>query len=157
MNVISKSDYLKSLDNTHNVELNKKLIASFPFLLPKNVWTGKISDEYDYSYTLLSDLLYGWAKAFGYEMLCEIREALIEANYLDQYFITQIKEKYGTLRWYDFGAPQKVHEIIDKYENKSSCVCSICGDIATHMTIGWITYLCSNCAKKNNIIVIPKD
>ena len=31
------------------------------------------------------------------------RQELVRAEYLDQYRITQIKEKYGTLCWYDFG------------------------------------------------------
>lgn len=30
---------------------NKKLVKKYPFLLPRNVWTGEVSEDYDYSYT----------------------------------------------------------------------------------------------------------
>lgn len=47
------------------VEENKALISEFPFLLPRNRWTGNIPDDYDYSYTELDDLPDGWRIAFG--------------------------------------------------------------------------------------------
>ena len=39
---------------------------------------------------------YGWAKAFGYEMLCEIRDELVRIGCLDTYRIMDIKEKIKT-------------------------------------------------------------
>lgn len=86
-----------------NKESNQKLIERFPFLIPRNRWTGKIPEDYDYSYTELDSMPDGWRKAFGEQMCEDIREELVRAEYLDQYRITQIKEKYGTLCWYDFG------------------------------------------------------
>ena len=85
-----------------NKESNQKLIERFPFLIPRNRWTGKIPEDYDYSYTELDSMPDGWRKAFGEQMCEDIREELVRAEYLDQYRITQIKEKYGTLCWYDF-------------------------------------------------------
>ena len=39
-----------------NKESNQKLIERFPFLMPRNRWTGEVPEDYDYSYTEL-DLL----------------------------------------------------------------------------------------------------
>ena len=48
-----------------NKESNQKLIERFPFLIPRNRWTGKIPEDYDYSYTELDSMPDGWRKAFG--------------------------------------------------------------------------------------------
>ena len=77
------------------VEENKALISEFPFLLPRNRWTGNIPDDYDYSYTELDDLPDGWRIAFGLQMCKELKEILVKGGGLDAYRITQIKEKYG--------------------------------------------------------------
>ena len=149
--MFTKEDYNKWLENTEDKELNKKMVEEFPFLLPRNRWTGEVSEYYDYSYNELWDLENGWAKAFGYELICELRDALIEANYLHDYRIVQIKEKYGTLRWYDFGAPDKVFNIITKYEKLSGEVCVHCGKPATHETYGWINYVCEKCLNERKL------
>lgn len=128
-----------------NKSRNKKLIKEFPFLLPRNRWTGKASDDYDYSYTELDEMPDGWRKAFGEQMCQEIKEALIKHNYLDKYRIMQIKEKYGSLRWYDNGAPKEVSRIISKYEDLSMCYCYRCGKPTKYMTEGWIEYFCEDC------------
>lgn len=153
---IGKRDYLLWLDNTEEPYLNKMMIETFPFLLPRNRWTGKVSEQFDYTYNEMSSMPYGWAKAFGYEMLCEIYRALVEANYLEEYRIMDIKEKYGMLRWYDGGAPKPVFETIIQYINKSAHVCQACGKPATHMTQGWIGYFCRKCGKKLGAVKIPK-
>lgn len=31
-----------------NKESNQKLIERFPFLIPRNRWTGKVPEDYDY-------------------------------------------------------------------------------------------------------------
>ena len=51
-----------------NIESNHKLIERFPFLIPRNRWTGKVPEDYDYSYTELDSMPDGWRKAFGEQM-----------------------------------------------------------------------------------------
>ena len=127
---------------------NKELCERYSFLIPRNRFTGKIPDDFDYSYTELDAMPDGWRKAFGERMCEEIRDALIEANCLDGYRVSQIKEKYGTLRWYDFGATQKVYDIISKYEYISGFICQHCGSpYAKEFNDGWISTICENCAK----------
>lgn len=59
----------------------------------------------------------------------------------------QIKEKYGTLRWYDAGATERVERVIAKYEYISQFVCVSCGDDATKVTTGWISPYCNKCVE----------
>lgn len=143
--------------NKSNIELNKLMIEEFPFLLPRNRWTGSVSNGYDYSYNELEAMPEGWLIVFGYEMICELREELLNLNLLNEYRIMQIKEKFGTLRWYDMGNTKKGFEIISKYCGQSAKVCQCCGEPATHMTDGWIGYYCEDCGKDLGAKPIPED
>ena len=128
---------------------NEELIARYPFLRPRNRWTGKLIEDADY--TELDDMPYGWRKAFGEQMCEELLEILQEANYVDKYMITQIKEKYGYLRWYDYGVPEKVwdkyRDWLHKYEELSARTCIRCGATATLISTGWISPYC-DCIKE---------
>ena len=129
---------------------NKELIDRYPFLIPRNVFTDKVvidleADEIEY--TLLDEMPKGWRIAFGEQMCEEIREVLIKYDYLNEYRIVQIKEKFGGLRWYDDGAPKEVFDIINKYEDISYTTCIQCGKPATLITKGWISPFCDDCAK----------
>ena len=125
---------------------NEQLLERYPFLIPRNVWTDKIIENTDW--TLLDDMPQGWRIAFGEQMCEEIREVLIKYDYLYKYRITQIKEKYGSLRWYDNGAPKEVHDIIMKYEKLSETTCILCGKPATLISRGWISPFC-DCIKQD--------
>ena len=96
-------------------------------------------------YTELDAMEPGWRKAFGIKMCKEIKKALKKHHYLHQYRITQIKEKYGELRWYDASAPDEVFNIIQKYTQKSRRICLICGKPAKYISKGWISPYCGNC------------
>lgn len=129
-----------------NKEYNKQLVEKYPFLLPRNRWTGKVPADYDYSYTELDAMPDGWRKAFGEPMCEEIKQELEEKGSLHQYRISQIKEKYGELCWYDFGCTTKIlREIIPKYEKLSTRTCIKCGKPATRITLGWISPYCDDC------------
>lgn len=81
-------------------------------------------------------------------MVNEINEALLRAGgkkLTKEYEITQIKEKFGGLRWYDNGAPTEVHKIIEKYSYIADHTCIICGRPATVRTSGWICPYCDDC------------
>lgn len=139
------------IDPTNKQTQNYLMIKRYPFLLPKNRWDKglNIADEYgfDFTYTEISRMPKGWFKAFGIQMLNEIRDFMLLHNpkFLYQYMITDIKEKYGGLRWYDYGTPKGMYEIINKYEKLSYETCIKCGEAATHTTTGWIMPLCDDC------------
>ena len=126
-------------------ERNKQLIEKYPFLLPHNRWTDKVDENYNYEYTELDAMPEGWRKAFGEQMCQEIKDELIKASALEKYRIMQIKEKYGSLRWYDNFNTQKGYDIIHKYEEISTRTCIQCGEPATRITTGWIAPYCDRC------------
>lgn len=130
---------------------NKKLVKRYPWLLPKNVWTDKLDKDYDYTYTLADCFPEGWRKAFFEEMHEELREELIKYNYLDEFRVMQIKEKYGMLRYYVGSTPKdsKIHDIIDKYEYISQFICLDCGKLDVPVIDdGWLTPICESCYNK---------
>lgn len=116
-------------------DLNEYLCKAYPFLIPRNRWSGiRITEaqnggywpgepeaipEYDYEYTELDSMPEGWRIAFGIQMCEELKQELIKFDYLDKYEITQIKEKFGSLRWYDNGYPIGKLELvgIEEYED----------------------------------------
>lgn len=117
-------------------DYNKRLCENYPFLIPRNRWSGmRITEaqnggywlgnpeaipEYDYEYTELDSMPEGWRIAFGIQMCEELKQELIKFDYLDNYEITQVKEKLGTLRWYDNGYPIGKLELIgiEEYEDR---------------------------------------
>lgn len=100
------------------------------------------------TYTELDAMPKGWRKCFGIQMCKEIKASLKRSNYLYKYRIMQIKEKYGSLRWYDGAAPEEVHRIIQKYEYISERTCILCGRPATKISNGWLSPYCDDCYNK---------
>lgn len=125
---------------------NKKLIKKYCWLIPRSVWSGKKIEDYKYDYTEYDCLGEGWQKAFGKLLLEDIDQELRKYNYRDKYRILQVKEKYGSLRWYDNGG---ANEATTKYEYISENVCYFCGRPDTAMTnLGWILPVCPKCYEK---------
>jgi hypothetical protein len=126
----------------------KQLVEKYPYLAPHSSWTGKLVEDYDYSYTELQCLPEGWHRLFL--LLCkELRTHIEKAGLLSTWYFTQVKEKYGMMRVYTCCMPKSIDHIIDLYECYSKYVCCICGEDASWETTGWINYLCNNCAKKD--------
>lgn len=146
---------------------NRELCERFPFLIPRNRFSGKkITDccgpngeegywpgspeehpEYDFEYTELDDMPDGWRIAFGEDMMQEIMDDLVANDCVDDFWITQIKEKYAVLRFYCMGATDRIiNVIIPKYEDISRRTCIGCGKPATVVSTGWFCPWCDECA-----------
>lgn len=102
------------------------------------------------TYTELDAMPVGWRKAFGIQMCQDIRTQLKKDHCLYQYRIVQIKEKFGTLRWYDECSSKAIQDIIQKYEDLSWNTCINCGKPSTKITNGWISPYCDECFPKNH-------
>lgn len=87
----------------------------------------------------------GWTKAFGIQICKDLRTALIKDGFLWKYRISQIKEKWGFLHWYDNGHYESIEPIIRKYEDLSEHTCITCGKPAKYITSGYILPLCEDC------------
>lgn len=125
---------------------NKELCERYPFLIPWRVREGRIEIEDWSGRTLLDNMDPGWRAAFGIQMCEELREALIAADALERYQVTDVKEKYGELRWYSYGGTNSTHEIEKKYLLLSRGICGKCGKPATHRGTAWVYPYCSECA-----------
>lgn len=135
-------DYVKLLNNKRKLRYYKILkwidlnIFDNLFFLP--------------TYTELDAMEPGWRKAFGLQMCEEIKQELKRhKGALKRYRITQIKEKFGGLRWYDNYSTEKIwKEIIPKYTQLSYKTCIHCGKPAKYISKGWISPYCEDCAKQ---------
>ncbi len=125
-------------------------------LKPKYEWL-KITNCWDDEYVLDDDGLFlswaenipeGWYAAFGEKMIDELNEILVKYNFVDEYKIIQIKEKFGKLRWYDNGVPEQAYDEycvwLDKYEMLSGQFCIDCGKTAEIVKNWWILPLCED-------------
>lgn len=120
----------------------------YPWLVLRNGWTGEsIKDENGEPVSALIHLERGWYKAFGEQMVDELNEILVKHNSTETYRIDQIKEKYGSLRWYDSGYSYQAQDELSawstKYSHLSEETCVICGAPAKIRTdMGWISPYC---------------
>lgn len=133
-----------------SVEQNKELIEKYPWLLPRNRWTGEIVENYDYSYTELDAMPDGWRIAFGEQFCADIQHELdkLKPEAAADFRVLQIKEKFGQLRFYTNWVTEGIDEVIRQYENLSEHTCIECGAPATKVSTDWISPWCDKCAGK---------
>lgn len=131
-------------------KINKALIKEYPFLRPLDYYTSEPIKNINYNFTLLDDMPIGWKKAFG-KLLCEdLKEALVKTNSLEEYSVCQVKEKFGSLRWYDNGHTNEVGDTLAKYEYISQFICVECGKInVPTINEGWVMPMCEGCYNRN--------
>ena len=120
---------------------NLFFLAKYPFMWPTHVWTGKRMFPSHTSYDLIP---YGWQKAFGKNLLKDLRKAWIDSG-KPKFYFNDIKEKYGTLRLYINQGTDAIYKVIHHYEHLSQYYCIECGERAEYATEGWIEYLCEPC------------
>ena len=127
---------------------NKKLIKMYPWLIPRNIWTGEVTKGFDYTWHEFKAMGKGWWKAFGLMLCRDIQQELEKYHYVDKFKIDDCKEKYGELRVY-CAAPGDINRIIDKYSYCSRHICCDCGkpDVPIIDT-GWILPICKECFEK---------
>lgn len=157
-------------------ELENKLAEEFPFMLRKHSLAeqrnlGYISDLYG---AFGCDCADGWYELI--RSLCrEITETYEKHGRKPDIIIDQVKEKYGTLRFYyhieeddtqihaidimsvdslrikNEKKPlyEEIDELVEKYEKMSATVCEECGRTGKlRLDLGWILTLCDDCYSK---------
>lgn len=118
------------------------MCVRFPFLRPKVGYFGQ--------YCWYRSIPTGWRKAFGIQLCKEIKSALKRHN-CNNFVITDVKEKFGTLNIYSYGTPKEVNDILFKYEYISGHTCIVCGRIATKRSTGYILPYCNACVPNDCI------
>lgn len=88
------------------------------------------------------------------EELAESLEPLITEHieqFGDDMFIpcaAQVKEKFGTLRFYMHSATDEMYELIELAEMASAHICEICGEGGSLNDGPWYQTLCDQCKKE---------
>lgn len=82
------------------------------------------------------------------------KDIMIEYNKQDDkfkkgFYVQQVKEKFGGLRFYISYGNKKIFELIDTAESESYNTCEVCGNPGKLMrNNGWYKTVCEECAKK---------
>ena len=139
------------------IELEMKLAEKYPFMRGQRTFeeqenTGWIDDLYGAFGCECSD---GWFDLL--DGLCgEVAAVYDKAGVPVDIIVDQIKEKFGTLRfYYHFASPKEkpfrrqIKDIVDKWEERSEETCENCGKPGTLRTDRyWIQTLCDECSNK---------
>lgn len=92
-------------------------------------------------------------KMLSYEFIHGIEDNFEKEEYetISQVVATQVKEKFGGLRFYYDGGDEKIDGMVWLAEHMSYHTCEECGSITNiGQTKGWIITLCEDCSKKVN-------
>jgi hypothetical protein len=125
---------------------NKLLRKLIPFL--RNIFM-KIPGKYNLKrHRQINPMVY--IRSFLVGFLDELRRRqefiYIESDRYPQIIATQVKEKFGGLRFYVKGASEQQHAVISLIESLSYRVCEKCGSMKDiGRTDGWISTLCKEC------------
>jgi hypothetical protein len=89
---------------------------------------------------------YGWECMDGWADIIEpiIKEihAFNEKHDAILMYPSQVKEKFGTLRFYCNGTTDEVDELITKAEKQSAVTCETCGKIGELIASSWLYTAC---------------
>jgi hypothetical protein len=68
-----------------------------------------------------------------------------------QVTLDQVKEKFGTLRFYYTGGDDIIDGMVRMAESMSGCTCEECGNIGKSRGGGWIHTYCEPCEEKREL------
>ena len=118
-----------------NNELDDKLTKDFPMLYRQR-----------HLPMTQTCMCWGFEVGDGWEPL--IRELSEQITKLDATVqATQVKEKFGGLRFYINHATDEIGSLISIAESKSYYICENCGKPGTLRTDGWYVTACDECVK----------
>lgn len=138
--------------NSMKKELEQALAERFPFMRrgpsigEQHTACGRVEDLYSAFGLEMDD---GWFQLI-WDMCGEITAVYAAVGQTPDLVVDQVKEKYGTLRFYWHpreGAVfrelhRQVDDIVDRYEEKSACVCECCGAPGELRDLPWMLTLC---------------
>lgn len=84
------------------------------------------------------------------DRLCTKIEKELDKDPKDKkdFMITQIKEKFGGLRFYVGGATEIIYNYIDEAERESYTICESCGQPGKVYNEDWVRTNCKECDKQ---------
>lgn len=116
-----------------NSKLTTKLHTDYPGIFPKNRKGHSLGFECDDGWYDHINALCGTIMLFCKDHGDNIPVA------------SQVKEKYGSLRFYIWAASVEVFDIIERFELESQYICEICGERGkTEAKGGWYKTVCKS-------------
>ena len=122
---------------------------------------GKLIKKYRWMFDIedkdrrLPFTLFGFECGDGwYKLLAELCRKIDEhakknPDIKKDFRVLQVKEKFGTLRFYATVGDKKIDEWIEEAEETSGRICEVCGAVGEMRTIGgWYMTLCDKCMEK---------
>ena len=91
----------------------------------------------------------GWFNLI--DKLCGTIQRYIDQNNKDQVTVDQVKEKFGSLRFYTTGANQTITGMIWFAESMSSSICETCGQPGKSRGKGWYYTACDQHTKEEDL------
>jgi hypothetical protein len=83
------------------------------------------------------------------DKLCIDIQKHIDDGKFEQIYASQVKEKFGSLRFYIEYGDDYIFDLIEEAEDISYTICEHCGSTKNvKQTKGWIKTLCEDCIKK---------
>lgn len=118
------------------VELEEKLVRKFP----------RLYRDYGGS-PQKTCMAFGFECGDGwFDLIEELSEKITKLS--SDVYAAQVKEKFGTLRFYVYHANDEVDEIIYEAEKRSAKTCEKCGNPGKLRDNGWLITLCDYCYSK---------
>lgn len=122
-------------------ELQNKLVSNFPNLFINDSFDGFWVDDswYDLIYKLSED----------------INKIILKSpkHKQEQFYVTQVKNKFGGLRYYTSNSHPEINEIISEAENKSYDICYGCsGTLEKEAKRSWNDNHCVKCSAIKNLL-----
>ena len=87
----------------------------------------------------------GWYSLI--DELCFNIDRVLTGNPKLRFCVTQIKEKFGGLRFYYYGGDDEITKLVSNAEDKSFKICEDCGKKGKKVEVrGWLRTQCKKCA-----------
>jgi len=70
---------------------------------------------------------------------------------IPQVTVSQIKEKFGTLRFYYDGGDEYIHGLVSMADNMSGAICEVCGERGQFRGRGWYYTACDTHTRPDDL------
>ncbi|MXQ10453.1 hypothetical protein [Microvirga makkahensis] len=118
--------------------------------IKSNDWTAEINDRFGWMFGrggFHAECQGGWRHIL-HGLFAKI-DRHVQGEEREDFQITQVKEKYGTLRVHVCGGDDEVYAWIDDAEMESGMTCEICAAPGTTVNDGWMMTRCRRHTRKS--------